>query len=128
MDSDSSGGAIGMGHVVLDMGDDAAEWAGQTVTIRQHLPYAAQQRVNSARTRMIMRDGEVVGEFEPMKYAESLVAEAVVAWDLVGIDGEPLAQGRAGLRSDEAPFALMQAVIDRVSEHYEAQSPKAAAS
>ncbi len=116
------------GHTI-DLGHDCPEWAGQTAVVRRHLSYAATQRVEQA--RMVLsadQSGEMTAVPDPVGYACQLVDAAVLEWTLVGLDGEPLPAGRAGVMSDECPNHLMDRLVERIGEFYAEQAPKGLAS
>jgi len=140
--ADSSGGrtpaAIPTRGHLIDLGDVAEAWRGQTVTIRPFLSYAADQRIESAATTTRARstarnrrerrqgradDTEVVVEAQPLDYAAAVIEECVLEWTITGADGRPLPATAAAARSDQAPAVLLNAVIDEIMDFYEAQRP-----
>lgn len=112
------------GHVI-DLGDDAKEWEGQSATVKHHLSYAATQRIEKARMNLTAdAAGKMTASPDPVEYACQLVDEAVLAWQIKGHDGSELPLGRAGVLSDECPNHIMDRLVERIAEYYEDQAPK----
>ena len=130
----------GAAPVTIDLGEltEGGEWAGQTVTIRPHISYAAQSRIDAAAARMFQeapgnraqrraaRDAPstIVAETTPMDYAAAVVEECVLSWTIAGHDGRPLPANREGVTSDNAPASLLDAAIDEILVYYEQRTPK----
>ena len=128
----------GAAGTTIDLGDLADEWAGQHVTIRPHLSYAARQRVDSAASRSTAevqprnraerrqrdRPVEITNEMTTLEYAVALIEEAVIDWHVLGHDGNPLPANRAGVQSPHAPALLLDTIVDEIEAHYEEQAPK----
>ena len=134
---------VGGGDHVIDLAawltdDGDAPWAGQTVTIRPFLSYAADRRIESARLKMQAeiegeggnrrsrrdRDVSMTTEITPMDYAAAVVEECVIEWTLIGHDGKRLGCNRFGLESQHAPAELLDTVIEEIMDFYEARRPK----
>ena len=131
--------APGSAPHTIEMGDYADDWEGQTVTIRPHLSYAADQRIETARIQMSAkvrsgnkqagrqsgdRDVQMDAAVTPLAYATAVVEECVLSWTLLGYDGVPLPASSAGVNSAQAPAELLDVVIDEIAEFYEARRPK----
>lgn len=130
--------APGNAAQTIDMSDWSDSWAGMTVTVRPHLSFAADQRIESARMRMAAEvkgnrrqrrsddgaDVEMTTTVTPLDYATAVVEETVTSWTLVGFDGQPLQANRAGVTSEQAPADLLDCVIEAIVEFYEARRPK----
>ena len=120
---------------VIDMGDWADAWTGQTITVRPYRTYAASTRIEQARAEMkteVKRnrrrrdtdDVEVRTAVTPLDFAAAVVEESVISWTLRGVDGQPLTADRAGLLSHHAPAVLVDCAIDAIEEFYDGQAPK----
>ena len=134
--------AAAANQVTIDLGDLADEYAGQTITIRPHLSYAANQRIETAAVKMRAQieqpanraerrararenqELELSAEAAPLEYATAVVDEAVIEWTLTGYDGKVLAANGAGLRSPQAPADLLDDAINEIVGYYESRRPK----
>ena len=120
---------------VIDMGDYADRWAGQTATIRFELSFSARRRVEAARTQRLglgrarahmtgtADDEEMSLEVDTARYSEALLTESVVEWSLLGFDGEVLPVTVDAVRGDNAPDSLLSTLVLQIQEHYESLDP-----
>ena len=129
----------GAAGTTIDLADLSDDWAGQHVTIRPHLSYAARQRIDAAAHRSTTsvqprnraeRRGqrnepvEITSQVTPVEYAVAVIEEAVTEWHVLGYDGNPLPATRAGVQSPHAPALLLDTIVDEIEAHYEARAPK----
>jgi len=120
--------AAPQGHV-LDLGSEIGpRFAGQTVTIRHQISYAAEARIAVAGARVEMRtrnrrerrggSGSGVAEIvmQRMPLMRAVISECVLSWTLLDIDGQPLP-----CDASVAPERLdrrMDDIVTAIREHY----------
>ena len=109
----------------IELGELWDGWDGQWVKIKPWKFYAARERINASAL-----DITKAGKDDPMAVSRNVLAvtiayveEQVIEWNLIGYDGDPLPQGRAGVLSEAAPPDLIDYVIDEAETFYEAQRP-----
>ena len=113
----------------IELGELWDGWDGQWVKIKPWMSFASEKRIAhgavSASHSLQPDDDDKKLEFivDSLRVTIAYVQEQIVEWNLLGYDGEPLPQGRAGVMSDVAPPRLIDAVIDAAGDFYEAQSP-----
>ena len=125
------------GHVI-DMGSLDAAWAGQTITIRPHLSFAADQRITQASAGMRLEEPtgnrrqrrqarpKTVIDPDPLGHAAAVIGEAVLSWTLRDVDGRPLECSPSVVHSESVPARLMQEAIDAIMDHYHPEDDDAA--
>ena len=118
------------GDHIIDLGDVAERWRGQTVTVKAWRSYASQQRVVNARSRGSMplpknkaaakaQASEINIDMDTLAFAEAVVRESVTEWAIVGWDGEPIAAPPGGLRSELMRPDIADAMIGAIEEYYD---------
>ena len=128
--------AAGSAPATLNMADYSDDWADQSITLRPHLSYAADQRIETARVRMSTevssggnkrttdKQMEMTAAVTPLEYAVAVVEECVLSWTLLGYSGVTLPASRVGVMSEQAPAELLDVAVDAIVEFYEARRPK----
>ena len=117
------------------MGDWADDWAGQTITIRPHISFRADQRIETAKIAVsttidnpgqAKKDQSVSTALDitPLETAIAIVEECVLSWTLLGHDSQPLPPNRHGVTSEQAPPDLLDVATSEIMEFYESRRPK----
>ena len=115
---------------VIELGDIAERWRGQTVTVHPYRSFADQQRIQNARSRgsMPLPDAknkrntaasEVNIDVNTLRFSEVVVQLSVVEWALIGWDGEPIPAPPGGINSEMMRPDIADRMIGAIEDYYD---------
>ena len=104
------------GHVIALEGHGLD---GQTVTVRHHLSFAAETRIDESAYDIRMSAGAGDARFASttLAHASAVIAECVLSWTLLDVRGERLPCDPSVVRDERCPRRIRH-VIDAVVDHY----------